>query len=44
MACVRVSVCMYSLKFILILNHDMKNDREIHMHLGKTQAWKTIGN
>ena len=34
---------MCSLRFFLVLSHDIKNDREAHMHLGKTQAWKTIG-
>ena len=41
--CVCVSVCMCSLRFVLVLSHGMKNDREAHMHLKKPQTWKTIG-
>ena len=34
---------MCSLRFVLVLSHGMKNDREAHMHLKKPQTWKTIG-
>ena len=32
-----------SLRFVLVLSQGMKNEREAHMHLGKAQTWKTIG-